>query len=402
VVTFAPATGTPAEFAQIGFDGTTWDRGVNLARGQITTGERMPSVELDTGGPAVPLTRGESLDVESLACTDPLTGRTISVSTLLDRRLYTDGLAVFKDGRLLFETYRNGMTDEDRHVVHSCTKTLTTMLVGVAVEEVGLDVSAPVGTLIEEFAAIPAWDAITLQHVLDMAAGLECDEDYANPESMYWRYAEAVGYYERPDHVGEGALSFAVRELTRTSEAPGTRFNYASYLTNLLPIAVERAMDAPALELLESRIYSKIGAKRPALMNVDPTGLPIVEGQLNLTLRDFARWGHLLMDGGRAMSGAQVVPEAWISETFVSDPARLESFSRGGYAARFDGAQYHNQTWLLEPGRVATMLGIHGQFCTVDRVDRVMMVGMSSFPDQTGPVLSAAMRELWTTLRQEI
>jgi CubicO group peptidase (beta-lactamase class C family) len=402
VVKFVPATGTPAELAQLGYDGTTWDRGVNLARGQITTGERMPSVELDNAGTTAPLNRGEFLDVDDLACTDPLTGRSISVATLLDRRLFTDGLAVFKDGRLLFETYRNGMTEEDRHVVHSCTKTLTTMLVGIAVDEVGLDVSAPVGTLIEEFASIPAWDSITLQHVLDMAAGLECDEEYANPESMYWRYADAVGYYERPGQDGEGALSFALRELTRTSEAPGTRFNYASYLTNLLPIAVERAMGSPALELLESRIYAHLGAERPALVNVDPTGLPIVEGQLNLTLRDFARWGHLLMDGGRTMGGVQVVPEQWIAETFAGDPARREAFSRGGYAGWMSGAQYHNQTWLLEPGRVATMLGIHGQFCAVDRVDRVMMVGMSSFPDQTGPVLNGAMRELWTVLRQEI
>ena len=58
LVTPLPATGTPPALSGIGYDDSTWDRPWNLARGQVTTAERMPSVELDPGGPARPIPRG--------------------------------------------------------------------------------------------------------------------------------------------------------------------------------------------------------------------------------------------------------------------------------------------------------------------------------------------------------
>ena len=72
---------------------------------------------------------------------------------------------------------------------------------------------------------------------------------------------------------------------------------------------------------------------------------------------------------------------------------------RGDSADAFPGAEYHNQTWVLEPGRVVSMLGIHGQFCWIDRGTRTMIVGFSSYPVQTHALLGATLRELWTTVR---
>ena len=232
--------GTPAELAAVGYDGRSWDAPVGLARGQITTGERMRSAELETRTAAAEIPWGERLDLESVAFVDPLTGRAMTGGQFLDRRLCTDALAVVKDGRLVYETYRNGMVETDRHVVHSCTKTLTSMLVGIAVDEGRVDVAAPISEYVEELRPLAAWDGVTVQHVLDMAAGLDVEEHYELPDSMYWRYAAAVDWYEQ-DEPGEGALAFVVRELTRRADEPGSRFNYASYLTNLLPIAVQRA-----------------------------------------------------------------------------------------------------------------------------------------------------------------
>lgn len=399
MVTQIPPTGTPRALAEIAYDDTTWDRPWHLARGQLTTAERMPSVELDPHGPMTPIPRGATLDVGAMTFTDPLTGRGLSGEQFLDRRLFTDALAVVHDGRLVYETYRNGMTESDRHVAHSCSKTLTTMMVGIAVEDGKLDLSSPISELVPELAALAAWEPVTVQHVLDMATGIDLEEHYERADSMYWRYADAVGYYGGPPDRRVGALAFVVAELTRAIEPPGVRFNYGSYLTNLLPLAVAHAYGVPAVDLYEDRIYRHLGAERPALVNVDSLGNPIVEGQVNLTLRDFVRWGHLLADQGRSLTGDQVVPARWVDDTYAPSAGRAAAFGRGESAEAFPGAEYHNQTWVLEPGRVATMLGIHGQFCWVDRRTRTMIVGFSSYPVQTHALLSATQRELWTTVR---
>jgi CubicO group peptidase (beta-lactamase class C family) len=383
----------------VGYDGTTWDHAEHLARGQLTTGERMPSAELDPGGDPMAFPRGPAFDVDALRFTDPVTGRTMSGSQFLDRRLFSDALAVVQDGRLVHESYRNGMGEADRHVAHSCSKTMTTMLVGIAVEEGKLDLSRPIADYVPELGALPAWAPVTVQHVLDMATGLDFEEDYENRDSMYWRYAFDVGYYSGATTATGTTLGFVTRELTRAVEPPGTRFVYGSYLTNLLPIAVANVYGVPAVELYEDRIYRHLGAERPALVNLDSAGNPIVEGQVNLTLRDFARWGALLLDEGRSLTGAQVVPQRWVDETFSGSAERAAAFARGAEAASLPGAEYHNQTWVLEPGRVVAMLGIHGQFCWVDRRTRTMVVGFSSYPVQTSDLLTAVLGELWSTVR---
>jgi CubicO group peptidase (beta-lactamase class C family) len=399
VVEFVPATGTPQELSRVAYDGTTWDHAEHLARGQLTTAERMPSAELNHGGASTPFPRGPDLDVDGLRFTDPLTGRSMSGSPFLDRRLFSDALAVVQDGQLVHEAYRNGMVETDRHVAHSCSKTMTTMLVGIAVEEGRIDPSRPIAEYVPQLAALPAWAPVTVQHVLDMATGLDFEENYENRDSMYWRYAYDVGYYTGPAAATGTTLGFVTRELTRAVEPPGTRFVYGSYLTNLLPIAVANVYGEPAVELYEDRIYRHLGAERPALLNLDSVGNPIVEGQVNLTLRDFARWGALLVDRGRGLTGAQVVPQRWIDETFTGSAERAAAFAGGEDAASMPGAEYHNQTWVLEPGRVVAMLGIHGQFCWVDRRTRTMIVGFSSYPVQTSELLTAVLGELWSTVR---
>ena len=399
MVDLVPASGSPEQLSQIGYDATTWDQPWNLPRGQVTAAERMPSAVLEPGGTSTPIPRGPGLDVGALDFTDPLTGRAMNGDQFLDRRLYTDALAVLQDGRLVYETYRNALTESDRHIAHSCSKTLTTMAIGIALDEGRLDRSEPMGTYVPELAAIPAWDRVTLEHVLDMATGLELDEHYENADSMYWRYTDAVGYYPHPSQRHGTTLGFATTELTHAVEQPGFRFNYGSYLTNLLPLALARVYGAPAVEMYEDRIYRHLGAEQSALLNLDSAGNPIVEGQVNLTLRDFVRWGYLLMDEGRSLSGQQVIPSAWVDDTYAPSADRAAAFARGEYGESMAGVEYHNQTWVLEPGRVVSMLGIHGQFCWLDRQSRTMIVGFSSYPVQTHALLSATLNELWSTVR---
>lgn len=389
-------SGTPAELEAIGFGPATWDSPAHLPRGQRTFSERMPSAVLEADGEPIPWPQGRSLDVDSLTAMDPLVGRERRLGDVLDDRLRSEGLMVVKDGQVIAERYALGLGPRDIHVVHSCSKTLTTMAVAFAFDEGRMAPDDAFTELIPELADLPAWRGVTLEHVLDMASGLRLDEHYDDPSSMYWRYATAVGYYGTPPSDGS-VLGFAVDALVERQTAPGTRFNYGSYLTNLIAIAVGRAYDTHPAAVIEDRIYRRLGCDDDALVNLDPQGNCIAEGQVSLTLGDFARWAHLYANGGRGLDGQQVLPRAWVDEAFEPDAARRAAFAASEYSDVFPGAEYHRQAWLLQPGHLA-MLGIHGQFAYVVPAERLLIVGLSSFPDQVSPLMAATLRTVWSTI----
>lgn len=400
-VVIAGATGTPDAARVLGFDERSWDKPWNIVRGHQTMAERMPTATLAPGHPHA-WTEDSTLDLASLIVHDPLLDRALPLERFLDQRLMNDGLLVVHNGRKIAERYGNGMDPQAHHVVHSCSKTLTAMLVGWAVDAGHLDVQTPVTDLVVELAGLPAWHGVTLQHLLDMAAGLDTEEHYEKPDSMYWRYAEAVGYYGSSGSE-MGVLAFVEQELTHRVCEPGTVFNYASYLSNLIPIMIERASGADYLALLREHIYSRIGAESTAQINVDAFNRPIVEGQVSVTLRDFARWAYLMANDGRNLVDDQVVPSWWVDEAFAGSPERRGAFERSEYSAMFPFAEYHNQSWLLDPAQHhLALLGIHGQFAYIDRRRRLMIVGMSSFPDQANPLFTAYLREVWATVTKAV
>lgn len=382
----------------LGLNDSEWDRPHLLAWGQTSFSSRMPTAVIDPYGPAQPLPMESRLDLAALRLHDSLLDRPIDITTFLERRLFNDALLVMSRGKVVHESYRNGLQPSDLHVVHSVSKSLTTMMVGIAVAEGRLDPAAPIALYVPALRPLSAWAPVTVQHVLDMATGIDCDEDYLNPNSMYWRYARAVGYAGGGEQA-EGALSFLVGNLTRTREAPGECFNYASYLTNLLPLALEHAYGRPALELYAERIYQHIGAQYRCEINVDSQHLPIVEGQVNLTLRDLARWASLFLNGGRSLTGASLLPGAWIEATIAPHPGRRAAFMKGGAAEVFPLGQYGNQCWVLEPlKRRFAFLGIHGQFVYFDLPAELMIVGMGSFPVQVAPLLRDGLNQLWSEI----
>lgn len=75
----------------------------------------------------------KQLDVERFHMPAPLwPEKMITGEQFLKRRLFNDGLLVMHKGAVLHESYRNGLTTDDRHVLYSCTKSLCAMLVAMS------------------------------------------------------------------------------------------------------------------------------------------------------------------------------------------------------------------------------------------------------------------------------
>ena len=379
-----------------------WDAPAHLAIGQLRMHELFPTVALEPGEQVQVLPgSGNGLPVADLDFADPLRpGEALGGVDFLNRRLFNDALIVIDASGLRHESYRNGMRPDDRHVIHSCSKSLCAMLVAIAVEAGRMQRENCITDYVPQLADIPAWQGVSLQQVLDMQAGIEYSEDYADPRAHYWCYARSAGYY--PPLPGEQVLgieAWIVQNLHTRAADPGTAFAYNSCLTNVLGMALEHVYQQGLAQVFETHLYSRIGAEREAWFNTDRYGFPITEGQLNLSLRDFARLALLLLHEGRNLAGEQVIPASFIQRITDPDANARQLYAAAATESLFPRGQYKEQYWVTDPGaQQFTMLGIHGQFAWLDLERQQLIAGFGSFPVQDGKLMMATLRTLWHTI----
>jgi CubicO group peptidase (beta-lactamase class C family) len=97
------------------------------------------------------------------------------------------------------------------------------------------------------------------------------------------------------------------------ASATGAIFNYASSESQVLALvlAVAGAVKVPLAQYLEQRLWQPMGAEADARWMVDASGQEAGWTGLNAVLRDYARFGLLLANGGRSGS-RQLIPAAWL------------------------------------------------------------------------------------------
>lgn len=399
-----PGEGARVINEALGIDWSNWDFPSHLAYSQRAMTAFWPTVVIAAPREKIPLRYAAAgLDPADLAFTEPGTDRAMTAQQLLDRRLCNDALLVMHRGEVIHESYRNGMLDTDHHVNHSTTKSLTTLLVGIAIEEGLVDPAAPITEYLEMFADLPDWRRVSVQHALDMRTGLRYEEHYEDPDSVCWSYFRATGYYPPRQDTHAGYVAW-VRDLMRQGECePGEKFVYSSPITNALGMVAASVYGRSVAELLEERIYGHIGAESEAWLNLDPSGVAVTEGQLSLRLRDFARWASLFLNQGRNLAGRQVVPAAFIGDITVPRSELRAAWQRGDYAAMFPEGQYRNQTYVLDARCTQmAMLGIHGQFACVDLDRELLVVGYGSYPTQVDAIYGESLLSLWSALRNAV
>jgi CubicO group peptidase (beta-lactamase class C family) len=309
-----------------------------------------------------------------------LCGQQCTVGEMLTRT-YADGLLVLHQGKVLTEQYFNGMNRATLHLIMSCSKSVTSAVVGAYIEAGVLDPSAQLTDYLPELADSGMADA-TLQQALDMQVGVKFSEDYDDLDAE-WRQCElATGWRESPDYDGpRDQLSYA-QTLTEQEAEHGTVFHYQSILTNVIGCCLERASGKLFAELVAEHIWMPMGAEQDLVSIIDAAGIMSFEGGFNICLRDFARFGFLISQDG-CYQGQQLVPESWLRECRNPNDKLIESFAASEYAEVLPGGAYHNQWWVRNPEKGIIMaLGIHGQTLYIDCERKFVAAKFSSQPEQ--------------------
>ena len=289
---------------------------------------------------------------------------------------YADGIIVLHHGRVVYERYAGCLDANTLHGAMSVTKSLTGLLAEVLVAEGKLDPKALVGSLIPELKPSAFGDA-TVRQVMDMTTGLDYSEDYADPKAEVWTYAQAGSPLPKPaDYTGPRSY-FDFLQTVKKKGQHGDAFGYKTVNADALGWLIARATGKTVAQELSERVWSRIGAEREAFYTVDSIGTPFAGGGFNATLRDMARLGQLVLDGGVA-NGEQVLPSA-----------ALDSLRQGGDRAAFAKANYHllpdwsyRSMWWVSHDKHGAFAarGVHGQTIWIDPTADMVIVRFASNP----------------------
>jgi CubicO group peptidase (beta-lactamase class C family) len=263
------------------------------------------------------------------------------LDTIRERNYNIDSVSVIRNGYMVVDAYVHPFSSDSKHIIHSCTKSIISSLIGIAIEEGYIQsVGKPVLDFFPErtVAHLDAnKEAMTLEHVLTMSTGLECRDSY-----LYrWRGLRQM-------RQSQDWIQFMLG--LPMAEEPGTRFEYCNGASFLLSAIIQETTGMSALEFAEKHLFGPLG-----ISDVDwpsnPQGITIGWGELCMRPHDMAKIGYLYLNKGQ-WDGKQIVPSAWVeASTRKHNSATLQ-----------DGYGY--QWWVSDNG-VYMALGYAGQFIFV-------------------------------------
>jgi CubicO group peptidase (beta-lactamase class C family) len=280
------------------------------------------------------------------------------MNDLLDRDdHYIHGLLIIKDGKLVFEEYFNGSDmdvfgdglnrvhlDFDRATLHfqaSVTKSVTSILVGIAVDK-GLipRVDESVSSFYPEHADLMTEEKnkITVHQMLAMCSGLSWDEStysYDDPRSD----TQQLLFSEDP-------IRFMLAKPVVT--APGTVFHYNSGTTNILGDIVRKTSGQLLTEFARQYLFGPLGiADFDWLRCSVATQVTFASGGLYLRPRAMAKIGQLYLQEGM-WNGNRIVSAQWVRESAkqaIPLPASmLDKYHAYGYGYQWWLGKYSSGT----------------------------------------------------------
>ncbi len=325
------------------------------------------SRDVPRSGPVAPLATGAPLAMPQ----HQSGGATMPYAAWADRT-FTNALLVMKDGKVVFEDYRNKSDAATHFISFSMAKTITALLVGIALGEHKIrSLDDKAGAYVPELKAGGYGDA-TIRQILQMRSGVDYEERYdfgEHPSLAATIHTKAIVRNE---------MRFADPAVTIGKKtAPGSTFNYATLDTAVLGWILERATGEKLETYTASRLWGPLGAEAGAFWMADgpPGNGRALNGMgYNAVLRDFARLGQMMLDGGKA-NGQQIVPAGWVGQMTTMIPFTAD------YAKKAEFKGYGYQTWQVdnEPGAYSAV-GLAGQFIYVHPKTRTVIVKLSYNP----------------------
>ena len=253
-------------------------------------------------------------------------------------------LLIVRNGQLVTEGYFYPYKKEYRHILNSETKSITSALVGLAIED-GL-IKNTDQKVVDFFPDMKIGNmddkkkSMTIGHLLTMTAGLEWSETGAygasnDSNTRMWAQENQLQY----------VLDMPMKE------EPGKSFYYNSGASHVLSAIVQKATGKTSLEYAAERIFNPLGITDIS-WGEDRQGINSGSGRIFMKPEDLAKYGYLYLQNGM-WDGKQLIPEKWVKESTAKQVDTPDGLAGrygygyqwwqnkfGGYSARGFGGQY--------------------------------------------------------------
>ena len=238
---------------------------------------------------------------------DPKMLKELNEEILMLQELHFDihNLLIIKDGYIVAEQYYSeDYGPESLHRIYSCTKSFTSALLGIAIEQgYDLDLSDKMVDLFPEYEIENLSDykeQITVEHLLTMSDGLEWYE-------LDYLYSDDRNTFRQWIDQG-GGVEFVINQPSLAP--PGETYSYNTGVSHVLSAIVQKATGMRSDSFALDNLFTPIGID-DYYWPIDGNGVAYGGSAMRLTPRDMARFGYLYLKKGE-WEGTQIVPENWV------------------------------------------------------------------------------------------
>ena len=220
---------------------------------------------------------------------------------------------IVKDGKIINEYYKDGYDENSIFPIHSCSKSITSAVFGIAKDQGRFD---NLDELISNyFPQINEMESnykkeITIRHLLTHTSGIKSTEDdwYTWRASSNWI-----------DYVLNSNMEYK----------PGTTFDYSTGNTHLLSAIIQSRVRKTLYEYGKENLFDLIGMESIRCQE-DDQGISDGGNGFTLTARDMARFGLLYVNNGE-WEGRKIISEDWIEESTSTQFERSSGTADYGY-----------------------------------------------------------------------
>ena len=265
-----------------------------------------PTVNVYRAGPVSELEVNLNPEISDFEISTP-TGPMAFTDFLESEHSTTMGMVILHQGKIVYEHYPR-MQHYEKPIYWTVTKVMPATLIRIYEEQGQIDVDQAIKFYLPELTYSDIAD-ISVRNILDMATGLDCQDEYEDRQSCYYQYSMAIGDGYREDNAADNPYDFLKTLKVSRHAGPGEQFSYSGMNTFVLAWLVEKITGEPFQDAFTREIWQHIGAEADASFLAYRYGIPLTHGGFLSNMRDLARFGLLFTPSTSVVSSKHIISD---------------------------------------------------------------------------------------------